>query len=155
MPVILRAGSLHQVGGERPRRTAEADDRHLAVELAAHQAQGVEDVAQRLVHVRHAEPLDVLARADGVGEGRAIPLGEHQLGPHGLQGEQDVREQDGGVDPDDADRLDRHLGRQLGGLAESQEVGFFADRAVLGQVAAGLAHHPYRAPLGRLAAAGA
>ncbi len=151
---MLGAAPLDEIGGERPGGAAEAEDGHAAVELAAYQAHGVEDVAQGLVDIGLAQAGDILAGAHRVREGGAVPLHELQLGAHRLQRQQDVGEEDGGVDAQDVDRLDGHLGGELGGLAEGEEVHLLADGAVFGEIAAGLAHQPDGAPLGRLPAAG-
>ena len=67
----------------------------------------------------------------------------------------DVGEHDGRVDAVPANRLQRHLGRQLGGAVDVEEGVPLADRAVLGQRAPRLAHEPHRRPLDRLAPRGA
>ena len=74
---------------------------------------------------------------------------------HGLRDDQDVAEDDGGVDPEPVHRLERHLDGQLGRPDHGEEVGALPHRAVLGEVAAGLAHHPHGGPLDGLAPAGA
>ena len=69
--------------------------------------------------------------------------------------EQDVGEQDRRVHADEVDRLQRDLDGQLGRPAHLEEAVLRADGAVLGQVAARLAHHPDGRALGGLAPAGA
>ena len=69
--------------------------------------------------------------------------------------DEDVAEDDRGVHAEDVHRLQRHLDGQLGRAHHREEVGALAHRAVLGQIAAGLAHHPHGRPLDRLAPAGA
>ena len=48
----------------------------------------------------------------------------------------------------------RHFDGQINRLAKRQEVYVFADGAIVRQVAARLAHHPYRGALGALALCG-
>ena len=65
---------------------------------------------------------------------------------------QDVREEDRGVEPETCERLQRHLAGELGCRAERKKApGAFARRAVLGQIATRLPHHPDRRPGRRLA----
>ena len=152
---LLRGAPFDQVGGERPGGAAEADHRHAAVERAPYQPQRLEDVAKGLLDLRLAQALDGLASAHRLRENRAVAGGEDQLRAHRLERQQDVGEEDCRVHAEDVHRLHCDLGRQLRRLAQGQEVRPRPHRAVLRQVAPGLAHDPDRRPLGRLAAAGA
>src|SRR5206468_1935155 len=67
---------------------------------------------------------------------------------------QDVREHDRCIQREAPERLEAGLDRQLGRAAHREEVGALAQRAVLGQVAPGLAHDPEWRTVHRLAAAG-
>ena len=60
-----------------------------------------------------------------------------------VQREDDVREQDRGVDAVPADGLHRDLGGDRGVVAELEQASGAAQRAVLGQRAAGLPHEPH------------
>ena len=62
--------------------------------------------------------------------------------PHDFEGQQEIREDDGGVDAEEFRRGDRDFGGDRGLLADLQERILFADRAVLGHVTSGLAHEP-------------
>ena len=68
-----------------------------------------------------------------------------------IDGEHDVGEHHRRVDAVAADRLERHLGAELGLPADLEEAVALADLAVLGQRAAGLAHEPDRRALDVLA----
>ena len=59
--------------------------------------------------------------ADRVVDDRAFPLGELELKPEWLEDQQDIGEEDRGVDPEALGRGDGDLGGQLGALAEFQE----------------------------------
>jgi hypothetical protein len=77
--------------------------------------------------------------------GQARPLlRELYRQPHRLERDQQIGEQDRGVEAETPDRLQRHLGGQRGVLAQLQERHALADLAVLGEVAPRLAHHPQR-----------
>ncbi len=86
---------------------------------------------------------------------RAVALRELEPDAERLEDEQDVGEEDRGVDAEPLDRLERDLGGRLGSCAELEEAEALAHRAVLGHVAAGLAHEPDRRVRRRLAASGA
>jgi hypothetical protein len=81
----------------------------------------------------------------------------HQLhvDPHADDREHDVCEHHRRVHAVAADRLERHLGAELGLVADLEEVVLLADLAVLGQRAARLAHEPDRCALDVLAPGGA
>ncbi len=151
---VTRAAAFHEIGRERPGSAAEADHRDLLRQLAPHQPERGEDVAQRLLDVRQAQSRDVLAPPHRTRERRAVAAHELQLGAHRFEWQQDVGEQDGGVDAQACDGLQRRLGGELGSLAESQEIDPLPQRAILREIAAGLAHDPHRPALGRLAPAG-
>ena len=84
------------------------------------------------VVVERLEPRPVAGlEADSLAQG----IGHHE----------NVAEQDGGVEAEPADRLQRRLGGQAGVVAEIEEArGGRADLAIFGQVAPGLAHQPDR-----------
>ena len=78
-------------------------------------------------------------------EPRPLALDEGKLAAERMRHQQDVGEEDRGIEPEATHRLQRHLGRELGGIAEVEEApGPRPDRPVLGQVAAGLPHQPDR-----------
>ena len=88
-------------------------------------------------------------------EARADPILHRQPHAHGLRDDEDVAEDDRGVDAEQIHRLQGDLDGQLRRTHHGEEVGALPHRAILGEVAAGLAHHPDRGPLHGLALAGA
>ena len=66
------------------------------------------------------ERVDLCAVAMGSWIDRALALGELERRAHGLERQQDVREEDGRVDAE-PQRLHRHLDRKLGRLANVEE----------------------------------
>ena len=73
----------------------------------------------------------------------------------GVHRHHDVGEEDGGVHPVAADRLEGELGRQ-GGVADGvEDRPGPARRSILGERPSGLAHEPHRRARNRLAEAGA
>src|SRR5205823_1873240 len=69
---------------------------------------------------------------------------EEKLHAHRFGHDEDVAEEDGRVDAEDVDRLQRYFRRQIGRLAELEEADLLADGAVLRQAAPGLPHQPDR-----------
>src|SRR4030095_12280087 len=84
---------------------------------------------------------------------RPVAGSDRETEPERLEDEQDVGEEDRGVDAEDLDGLTRHLCRGLGRLAEIEERGARADRPILREIAPGLSHEPYRRERCRLATA--
>jgi hypothetical protein len=132
----------------------EADERRLAVELLAEQAHGLEHVRQPLFRIEHPQALDAGAIAHRRVNHRPLTLRELERRAHRLERQQDVREEDRRVHPE-AQRLQRHLDGELGLLANLEQRVLLPEGAVLGHVAAGLAHEPDGRKRGRLAPAGA
>ena len=136
--------------GERP--AAEADERALGLELAAHEPHGLEDrraptppaSATRSRSTSAAESIRLL-------DHRPDALDELDVDAHAEDGRHDVGEEDGRVDAVPAHRLQRHLRAELRRSRDLEEAVLLPQRAVLGQRAARLAHEPDRRPLGRLA----
>ena len=73
---------------------------------------------------------------------------------HAEDREHDVREHHGGIDVVTANRLERHLGAELGRACDLEEAVTLANGAVLRQRTAGLAHEPHGGALDRLAQRG-
>ena len=96
--------------------------------------------------------IDLVAPGDRLVDDRPLALGELERRTHRLERQQDVREEDGGVDPE-AHRLQRHLHGELRRLAQLEQRVLLAHLPVLGHVAPGLAHEPYGRALDGLAPA--
>ena len=74
---------------------------------------------------------------------------------HDFEGQQEVGEDDGGVDAEDFGSGDGDLGGERGLLADFEERVLLADCAVLRHVASGLAHEPDGGAVDGLGLAGA
>ena len=119
-----------------------------------HLADRLQHVRQRLARLERAQPIDVVGTADRALDLRPFALDEVEGQAHRLERQQQIGEEDRGVDVDAADRLQRDLGGEVGLPADLQQRIPLAKRAVLGHVAAGLAHEPDRRGVHRLAPAG-
>jgi hypothetical protein len=124
--------SFHHVREQRPRCTAEPNERDLACEPVPRSCDGRKDVAELLVHV------DVLAQARDI-RGRVERSGERRrrvhedLHTHGLRDHEDVAEDYGGVEQAriPPDRLESDLARERWRAADIKKLVLRADRAEL------------------------
>ncbi len=155
LDVVRRAAPLDHVRREGERGAGETEEGNVRRESAARPADRLEDVTDALLEVRLAQPIDVLGGPQRRVDRRPLSLGVRQVQPGALHRQQEIREDDGGVDPQALDRVDRDLRHQVGVAAHLQERATGADLPVLAHVAAGLAHEPDRRHGRRLAPAGA
>src|SRR5690242_9488837 len=95
---MARPTTFDRVAGERKRGTGEADERRFGPEGRADRAHGLKDVAERRGVRERAHPVNVGGLADRVVDDGAFPLGEFKVETEGLKDQEDVREEDGGVD---------------------------------------------------------
>ena len=152
---VVAAAAFDHVAGEREGAAGEADEGHAAVERLADDGDRVEDVAAARPCRRRQAP-HVLLGAHGALELRALALGEVEAQPHRVGDGEDVGEEDGRVEREALQRLQRHLAGELGVLREGEEAaGLPARGVVLREVAPGLAHDPDRRVVGGLAQQGA
>ena len=148
---------LDHVGRKRPGRAGEADQRAARAQRRADGAHGVHNVAQLAFGIGHAERADGRCVAYRAVEHRPLALDEAQTEPHRVGDGEDVAEQDRRIETGIAvERLQGDLAAQLRIAAQRHEITRLrATGAVLGQVAAGLAHHPDWRAVHRLALEGA
>ena len=153
---VPRRAPLDEVAGHGERRAGKPDERHpRPVELTAHQAHRLGDVGGVDVGLERTEAAQVVAAAEGLGD-HGPPAGLH-VDPEadGLQGHDDVGEQDGGVHAVAPHRLEGQLGGQRSVRNGRQDGALAARGPVLGQRPAGLAHEPHRRAGHRFPEAGA
>ena len=91
-----------------------------------------------------AEGLDVFKRADGRVDLRAFAGDKLEVDPHGRKGEQQVGEDDGGIDAEALGGGNRHLRGNLRGTADVEQAMVLADSHVLRHIATGLTEEPDR-----------
>ena len=111
--LVRRALARDHVGRDRPRRAAEADQRDLRIELAAHAAQRLDTPARACAKsacaasdatfVRRIQRIEPRPFAGLEAHAAAERVGDHQ----------DVGEDDRGIEAEPADRLQRDLGGEL------------------------------------------
>ncbi len=117
-------------------------------------ADGFGDVAE-LAGAVGAESLYVLERAYGPMHDGAFAVEELELEAHGREGEEEIGEDDGGVDAEALGGGDGDLGGEGGGAADVEQRVMAAHGHVLRHVAAGLAEKPDRGAIDGLTQAGA
>src|SRR5262249_44577449 len=88
-----RLATLDQVTGDGEGRTCETDERRFSIELAANEADRLEHVAEPVVDLEDAEPIDGVAIANGLMDDRPFTARELEGGAHRLEGEQNVCEE--------------------------------------------------------------
>lgn len=139
----LGAAALHHVAEEGPGGAAEADERDSAGQLRPRQGNGLVDVAEPVSDVdgllQDSPVLGVGGGLEGVGKVRALLVHHLNLHAHGLGNDEDVGEDDGGVEQAGIpfDGLQRQRRRHLGVAAALEEVAGPLGLVVLGEVAAG------------------
>ena len=84
---------------------------------------------------------------------RPFTFDEIEIEPHGREGQQQIGEQDCGVDLDGIDRLQRDRDSQFRLRDYLEQAVTLPQRPVLRHVTSGLAHEPNRSAVDRLAAA--
>ncbi len=85
---------------------------------------------------------------------RTFTANEIEADAHRFERQQQVREENGGVDFDPPDGLKRDFSREIGRAAQIEKRVTFPQRAVLAHVPPGLSHEPYRSRVNWLAPAG-
>ena len=150
--LIRRALAGHHVGRNRPWRAAEADQRDLRIEFAAHAAQRLIDRLEFAEVGLRRQRFDLLRRIQRI-EPRAFADLEPHRAAERVGNDENVREDDRGVEVEAADRLQRDFGGEFRREAQIEKAaGLGAHFAIFRQIAAGLPHHPDRRH--RLPAAG-
>ena len=150
--LVRRALSGDHVGRDRPRRAAEADQRDLRIEFAAHAAQRFIDRLEFAEVGMRRQRRDLLRRIQRI-EPRAFAGLEPHLAAERVGNDENVGEDDRGIEVETPDRLQRHFGGKFRREAQIEKAaGLGAQFAIFRQIAAGLPHHPDRRH--RLPAAG-
>ena len=142
--LVRRALARDHVGRDRPRRAAESDQRDVGREFAAYAAQRFIDRLELAEIGMARQRRHLLGRIQRI-EPRAFAGLEAHRAAERVGDDENVGEDDRGVEIESADRLQRHLGGVFRREAQIEKAaGLGAQFAILRQIAAGLPHHPYR-----------
>ncbi len=152
--VIRGPSAFDEIAGDGERRAGKTDERGFSVEFTTDQADGLKYVVEAFFGVDDAEFFDGFTRAYGLVNDGSFAFGKGERRAHGLEREEDVGEEDGGVHAE-TKGLQRDLEGELGSAAQFEERVFFAKCAVLGHVSACLAHEPHGGDVCFFAAASA
>ena len=131
------------VRSEREGRAGESDER-CRTQFTLDESNGFEGEGQRVARIDDAHAIDVGGGANRLFDRGPLAAHEVELEAHGLERQQQVGEENGSVDVNAADRLQRDLGGEIRRPAQLQKCVGLAQRAVFGHVAAGLPHEPHR-----------
>jgi len=144
-PLILGPLPRDHIGRDSPGRTGKADQRRLARQLTGKVAHRLIDRVQRLVDIAHGPQLVKIRLCGDRGQARPFAGDKPQISAKCLRYKQNIRKEDRRIKPVTTDRLQGDLGRQLGVVAQRQEIPRLRPRRlILGQIASGLPHHPDR-----------
>ena len=141
--VLARRPALDDVGRDRERRPGEADEGNAPRERLLHAPHGLEHEGHGGLDVDPAEPRDVALAPHGPADHG--PLALRELEPHAerLDDQEDVGKEDRRVHAEPVHGLERDRRGGLRVLAELEEAEALAHGAILGEVAARLAHEPH------------
>lgn len=146
--------ALDHVAGEGPGGGGETQNGNVGADEFNGATEGFHEEASFFLRIKNVEFFYIAFGANGMGEiGTGIL--QFKSKAHGFGGDEDVGENNDGVDAESAEGLKGNFDSQVGSLANLQERVLSSDFAVLGEVSASLAHHPNREARHRFAAAGA
>ena len=146
--------AFDHVAGESEGGGGEAEDGNGGTEFAGDTANGLGKKGGFTLGIEESQFGYVGFGADRLGEvGTGVAKFEWKA--HGFGGDENVGEYDDGVDAETAEGLEGDFGGEIGRFANLEKGMVCADSTVLGQIAAGLAHHPYGDPRQGIATAGA
>ena len=150
--MILGRSALDEIRSQGERSPGETDQGGCA-QFGDRTGHSFGDGSQRL-RVERAKRCDIRWRANRSAEHRTAPRDDVDIHAGELQRHHDVAEEDGGVHPVSADRLQGDLTRQLGGETGVEHGGAHPQFAVFRQGASRLAHEPHRGHRRSVAAVG-
>src|SRR5438552_4560482 len=150
---VPRDAALDQVARHRERGAGESDDRDRR--LGAHPANRLEDERQVPHRIERLQSVEVFGRPNGGLDDGALARVDSDPDSHRFHRQQEIREQDRGVDPELPYGLESHFSREVRRLRDLQYAVLRADCAVSGRRPTGLPHEPDWRAIDRLASAGA
>ena len=116
-----RRTSLDRVRRQGERRAGEPDERHPAVELRAHLPDRVEHVGERVTRLEVPDLVHFRRRRDGRIDDGTLTLDEVERDAHRCQRQEEIGEENGGVDVDLLHRLQGDGGREVWRPAEVEQ----------------------------------
>ena len=142
--LIGRAAPRHHVGRNRPRRAAEAEQGDILRQRVLDPADGLVDRRKhRVIGVgrKRVQLRRIVQRL----QPRPFASLERHRAAERVRHDQNIGEQDRGIEAEAADRLQRDFRCKLGREAQIEKAPrALAQRAIFRQIAPGLAHEPHR-----------
>ena len=146
--------AFDHVAGESPGSGGKAQNGNRVPDFANDATNGFGEEAGLDFWVEEFQLFDLAFGANGIGEIGA-GVAEFELEAHGFGGDEDVGEDDDGVDAELAKGLKRDFDGEIGRFADFEEGVICADGAVFGEITASLTHHPHGKARESFATAGA
>jgi hypothetical protein len=153
MKKITTGTAFDRITRQRERRPGEPDERDVGGQGADGEAHCFEDIAQTLIGLDRRQRRNCRGAPDRVRDARSLASLERQTEPQGLKRQQNVGEEDCGVDAQTRDGLQRYFSGELGVVAQLEDGVLLAQGPVLGHVAPRLPHEPDRRYVGPFPAA--
>ena len=146
--------ALHQVAGQRPGSAGESQHGNVGAKRFAQQANGIAHETRLALGIENGKRFHLRLAANRRSDHRAC-VSQFDGRAHRFRGNENIGKYDDGIDAQAPIGLQRYLGGKFRRLGHFQEAVLFAQRAILGQISPGLAHHPDRHARNGFAAAGA
>src|SRR2546430_5237445 len=151
--VMARPASLNEIASQGEWGSRETDQWHLPIELAAHHPDRLEGEGQVCMGIDPAQGLDIRGGAYRILDHRTLIRCEDQSCPHRFQWNEQVSEDNSGVNRQPLHWLQRHLGRQLWRFTQVEKRIALAQSLVCSHIAPRLPHEPYGGAINGLAPA--
>jgi len=116
--VVRALAAFDEVACHREWRTGKPDERRFPGELSLDHPDGGEHVGEALVRIDEAQFFDRRSVPDRLVEARPFTRSELEGRAHGLEGEQDVREQDRRIHAESMNGLQRHHSVAISGCLQ-------------------------------------
>lgn len=148
------AAALQHEIGESPWGAGETEECGVGAELSAEESERLRDVKEAFAEIGGIEAIDVGGGAEGGIHFDAAAITESVSLAEGFRDDEDIAEEDSGVEVEAMDGLEGDLCGEFRGADEFEEGVLLFERAVFGEGAAGLAHEPDGGMIERLSGAG-
>src|SRR5882724_3858133 len=152
--VMARPASLNEIASQGEWGSGETDQWHLPIDLAAHHPDRLEGEGQVCLGIDHAQGLDIRSGAYRILDHRPLIWCEDQSCPHRFQWNEQVSEDNSGVNRQPLNWLQCHLGRQLWRFTQVEKRIALAQSLVCSHIAPRLPHEPHGGAINWLAPAG-
>ena len=137
---VLGGSAFEHVAGQRPGRTAKAEQCRVLAQLGAGHTQGIAHVAELLLHSEWIERFDLFRAVERVVHSDSAFIAKMVALSECFWNDEDVRENNRGIEGEAAHWLERHFSSQLRRAHHGEEVVLFFEFAVFRKVAPSLPH---------------